>query len=115
MVPQKLSKDLANILSTSYKGNEWTGHEELLVWCIFVGTVFAEQTTRGIVFVSMMKDVLNNLEYPIEDWRELETYLRQFIWFEKRFSEQCRVLWLELRPDSKDEMDPAGVSSEAST
>ena len=100
MIPQKVSRDLASTLSTSYLGPDWDGHEDLLLWVIFIGTVYSDTVTRNVAFISMLRDVLKKCKRHFEDSRDFQSVLRRFSWSEKKFSQQGHSLWQELKDDN---------------
>ena len=100
MIPQKVSRDLASTLSTSYLEPDWDCHEDLLLWVIFIGTVYSDTVTRNVAFISMLKIVLERSERRFESWQEFQAVLKKFSWFGKRFNQHCYTLWQELEDDN---------------
>ncbi|KFY81268.1 hypothetical protein V500_11570 [Pseudogymnoascus sp. VKM F-4518 (FW-2643)] len=74
----------------------WDDHPDLLLWLLYIGGTFAPKGTVHSDFVALLRS--NNAARFGDfnrSWPELLEILKQFIWSEKAFTSQGKLLWEE--------------------
>ena len=101
IVPNKLSKQLGELLLEIYLDSCWVEHLDMLFWILFVGAIFADPCYRQSTYVKMIRRVRGRVIVPFTEWEDMRRLLEDFIWFDNVYRRTCRYLWDEVKCTSE--------------
>lgn len=93
MIPSYCSTQLLRHLQAD---SDWTGHEDLLTWLLFIGAACAPPGLMTAQYASLITgDYAEKIVPFTESWAELEECLAKFIWPRLALQSFCRATWEE--------------------
>lgn len=75
----------------------WDEHADLLAWILYIGGAFAPPgTVRAEYVVLLRANIAFGFEGLDSSWPQLVGIMERFIWSEKAFMSQVKMLWEEV-------------------
>lgn len=74
----------------------WDSHPDLLLWLIYIGGAFAPSGDIREQYLMLLNlNRASRFENRYDEWPDLLTSMKQFIWSDKAFLSQVRGFWEE--------------------
>uniref|UniRef100_A0A8H7K2J7 Transcription factor domain-containing protein n=1 Tax=Bionectria ochroleuca TaxID=29856 RepID=A0A8H7K2J7_BIOOC len=95
--PSQLSLKLLQKLQQESVNSIWDSHPDLLLWLIYIGGAFAPSgDVREQYLMLLNLHRASRFENRYDEWPEILTIMKQFIWSDKAFLSQVRGFWEEV-------------------
>jgi hypothetical protein len=89
-----ISAQLFQLLQRRQSYNPWEGHEDLLIWLLFVGGGCSSEGAVRSGYIKLVQDeYFTDISSAISSWPDLLENLQDFVWSHKVFEPRVKVFW----------------------
>lgn len=89
----QVAKDLAKLLLKTHNSICWVGHNELRLWLLIIGGVYAARPSILARYEEMLRNLMPQVCQSPYSWDGVQDILKTFLWSDRVLAKRSKEFW----------------------